>query len=140
VELKSKPGAPADPVKLIGVELAELDLSAARVETGAGTLTISGVTSTLASAEAFGGFYGAGEKLDDLTITLGAACGVLPQNPGGAATPPPVTQGEDLVPPLAFRPQALARTGADPEVLLAVAGFLLLSGAALRYRSRRRRS
>lgn len=140
VELKSKPGVPAEPVKLTGVELAKLDLSAARTETGAGTIAISGVTSTLASAEAFGGFYGAGEKLEDLTITLGAACGVLPPNPGDAATAPPVTQGEDLVPPLAFRPQALARTGAAPQILLAVAGFLLLDGAALRYSGRRKRS
>ncbi|MET0133037.1 MAG: HtaA domain-containing protein, partial [Kibdelosporangium sp.] len=132
VELKSRPGAPAQPVKLTGVELAKLDLAKAVTDNKDGTLTVSGVTATLASAEAFGGFYGAGEQLDDLTVTLGADCSTLPPAPG-PGTPPPLVEGGDLVPPLAFRPQQrLADTGVDAGVLLHVAVSLLLTGAVLR--------
>lgn len=113
VELVTSGPTPGKPTKLTGVELADLDLATAKTTDDAGVLTITGVRSTLTNSEAFAGFYGAGDKLDDLTLTLGSSCSTLPAPPGPAA-PPIVSAPQDLVPPLAFRPQRLADTGASP--------------------------
>ncbi|SFR22351.1 Htaa protein [Lentzea waywayandensis] len=97
----------------------------------AGVLTVTGAKSTLTNSEAFAGFYGAGDKLDDLTLTLGSSCSELPRQPGPAGPPPAAQTPQDLVPPLTFRPQRLANTGASLLVPL-IAGIVLLgSGIAL---------
>lgn len=132
VELVTSGPTPGKPTKLTGVELADLDFTTAKTTDEAGVLTITGVKSTLTNSEAFAGFYGAGDKLDDLTLTLGSSCAALPEQPGPAGPPPVAQAPQDLVPPLAFRPQRLANTGASPLVPL-IAGIVLLgSGIALR--------
>lgn len=131
VELVTSGPTPGKPAKLTGVELADLDLVPAKTTNDTGVLTITGVKSTLTNSDAFAGFYGAGDKLDDLTLTLGSSCSTLPDPPGPAGPPPAVQTPQDLVPPLAFRPQRLANTGADPVVPL-IAGIVLLGcGIAL---------
>ncbi|MFI6098016.1 HtaA domain-containing protein [Lentzea sp. NPDC051213] len=131
VELATSGPAPGTPTKLTGVELADLDLAAAKSASDAGVLTVTGVQATLTNSEAFAGFYGAGDRLDDLTLTLGSSCSSLPAPPGPAGPPPVVQAPQDLVPPLTFRPQRLASTGASPLVPL-IAGIVLLgSGIAL---------
>ncbi|MDX3662540.1 HtaA domain-containing protein [Streptomyces sp. ID05-26A] len=131
VELVTSGPTPGKPTKLIGVELADLDLAAAKTTNDAGVLTVTGVKATLTNSEAFAGFYGAGDKLDDLTLTLGSSCSVLPPQAGPAGPPPVAQTPQDLVPPLAFRPQRLANTGASPLVPLAAGFVLLVSGFAL---------
>ncbi|MFD4675519.1 HtaA domain-containing protein [Lentzea sp. NPDC058450] len=129
VELQTSGQTPGKPTKLTGVDLADLDLSKATTSDNAGVLTVTGVRATLTNSEAFAGFYGAGDKLDDLTLTLGSSCAQLPDQPGPAVQPPQAPQ--DLVPPLAFRPQGLANTGASPLVALALGIVLLGSGIVL---------
>lgn len=137
VELVTSGPTPGKPTKLTGVELADLDLATARTTDGDGVLTVTGVKSTLTNSAAFAGFYGAGDKLDDLTLTLGSSCSALPDAPGPAGPPPVAQTPQDLVPPLAFRPQRLADTGASPLVAL-IAGIVLLgSGIALSAAARR---
>ncbi len=132
VELTAKEGAPGKPAKLTGVELAKLNLDAAKATNADGVVTIAGVAATLASSEAFAGFYAAGDKLDTMTITLGAACSSLPPP---ASTPPAgaTEAAEDLVPPLNFRPAELANTGVNPVGLLTLGALLLMSGAGMVY-------
>ncbi|SDL29076.1 Htaa protein [Lentzea albidocapillata subsp. violacea] len=140
VELVTSGPTPGKPTKLTGVELADLDLAAAKTTVGGGVLTITGVRSTLTNSDAFAGFYGAGDKLDDLTLTLGSSCSALPQQPGPAGPPPVVQAPQDLVPPLAFRPQRLAGTGAS-ALAPSIAGFVLLvSGITVLTAARRRTS
>ncbi|WP_394613543.1 HtaA domain-containing protein [Lentzea sp. JNUCC 0626] len=130
VELQTSGQTPGKPTKLTGVDLADLDLRNATTSDNAGVLTVTGIKSTLTNSEAFAGFYGAGDKLDDLTLTLGSSCAQLPEQPGPAAIPP-AQAPQDLVPPLAFRPQRLANTGASPLVALALGIVLVGSGIAL---------
>jgi hypothetical protein len=138
VELKAQPGAPGNPTKLTGVELAKLNLDAARTTESDGTLSVTDIAATLASSEAFAGFYSAGDKLDNVTITLGAKCSTLPPPPPPGQNPPPPPGEEDLVPPLAFRPQ-LADTGVGLTGVW-IGGLLLLSGTVTLYFGRRRQA
>ncbi len=66
-----------------GVTIGTLDLSAAKVSTANGTTTYAAVPAVLTAAgvPAFGSFYAAGDALDPVTFTVGAAV----ENPG--ATP-----------------------------------------------------
>nr|CEL20536.1 hypothetical protein [Kibdelosporangium sp. MJ126-NF4]CTQ89447.1 hypothetical protein [Kibdelosporangium sp. MJ126-NF4] len=144
VELKAGAGAPGKPTKQTGVELAKLNFEAAKTTSANGVLTVTGVASTLASDEAFAGYYGKGEKLDELTVTLGAACSSLPaagnSSTGGGSGGGGGASGssDDLVPPLNFRPQGkLANTGAAPFGLVAMGTLFLLSGASMVYFGRR---
>ncbi|MFS8102252.1 HtaA domain-containing protein [Lentzea alba] len=131
VELVTSGPTPGKPTKLVGVELADLDLTTAKTTNTDGVLTVTGVKTTLTNSEAFAGFYGAGDKLDDLTLTSGSACSSLPTPPAPAGPPQAPQQPQDLVPPLNFRPNRLANTGASPLVPL-IAGIVLLgSGIAL---------
>ncbi|MET4225833.1 HtaA domain-containing protein [Oerskovia enterophila] len=63
-----------------GVTIATLDLSAAKVTTANGTTTYGAVPAVLTAAgvPAFGSFYAAGDALDPVTFTVGAAV----ENPG----------------------------------------------------------
>ncbi|MBN6039573.1 HtaA domain-containing protein [Amycolatopsis sp. 195334CR] len=140
VELKTTdPSAPGKPTNQPGVALADLDFGAAQSETPAGALSLSGVKVTLTAADAFAGFYQQGTELDELSVSVGAACSTLPSAGGGTGGGQPGTGGggQNLVPPVAFRP-SLASTG-FPGALLAGGGLLLLLlGAALLVLSRKR--
>ncbi|MFD4636396.1 HtaA domain-containing protein [Lentzea sp. NPDC058436] len=134
VELRTQPGAPANPVDLPGVELGKLTAPAATPS--GGLLTWSSVPVTLANSEAFAGFYQTGTDLDPLTMRLGADCADTPPPPPTATvTPPPASSGEDLIPQARFRPSdgtpALAATGADIEHGLWAGVVIVLSGLAL---------
>lgn len=84
-------------------DLASLDLASGRSTVTDGVLTVTGKT-TLTNSDAFAGFYGAGDKLDDLTLTLGSPCSALPDPPAPAGPQAPGPASQDLVPPLTFRP------------------------------------
>ncbi|GHH39152.1 HtaA domain-containing protein [Lentzea cavernae] len=134
VELRTQPGAPANPVALPGVELGRLTAPAATPS--GGLLTWPSVPVTLATSEAFAGFYQTGADLDPLTMRLGADCADTPPPPQTATVaPPPASSGDDLVPEARFRPTggtpALAATGADIEHGLWAGVVIVLSGLAL---------
>lgn len=136
IELKASEGAPASPVNLPGAELGRLTTPSATPADG--LLTWSDVPATLASSEAFGGFYNAGADLDPLTMHLGADCAAVPEPPKDAVVTPVVTQpsGDDLIPDVQFRPDgtstpALASTGADVEHTLWAGVVTFLAGLAI---------
>ncbi|GLY48719.1 hypothetical protein Lesp01_23750 [Lentzea sp. NBRC 102530] len=87
VELQASGQTPGTPAKLTGVDLADLNLGNATTSDNAGVLTVTGIRSTLTNSEAFTGFYRAGDKLDDLTPTLGSSCAQLPEQPRPATKP-----------------------------------------------------
>ncbi|SDG05382.1 Htaa protein [Lentzea fradiae] len=134
IELKASEGAPAAPANLPGVEFGRLTTPAATPADG--LLTWKDVPATLASSEAFGGFYNAGTDLDPLTMHLGADCAAVPAPPQEAVVTPPAAQpAENLVPDVQFRPDgtsapALASTGADVEHTLWAGVVTLLAGLA----------
>ncbi|KFU81586.1 hypothetical protein BB31_09455 [Amycolatopsis lurida NRRL 2430] len=139
VELKTTSGAPSPPINQPGVELASLDLAAAKTSEGAGALSVAGIKVTLGNAEAFAKFYKVGEALDEATVTLGASCASLPSGsvpgPGGGAG------SDDLVPEVKYRPNsALAATGVDGGVWLLWGLVLLGAGTGLMLVVRRRRA
>ncbi|MGC7102920.1 HtaA domain-containing protein [Amycolatopsis lurida] len=142
VELKTTdPSAPGKPTNQPGVALANLDFSGAQSETPAGVLSLSGVKVTLTAADAFAGFYQQGTELDDLVVTLGAACANLPNSGGGTVGGQPGTDGggQNLVPPVTFRPEgSLASTGVPGGLLIGIGLALLLLGAVLLIASRKR--
>ncbi|WP_219823915.1 HtaA domain-containing protein [Actinokineospora auranticolor] len=71
-----------------------------------GVLTWQNTPATLASSEAFAGFYQAGADLDPITLVLAAHCATPPTTPPAAnpAAPPAVTPTQNLVPEARFRP------------------------------------
>lgn len=118
----------------------DLDLATSKTTNGADVLTVTDPKVTLTNSEAFAGLHGAGDEPGDLTLTLGSPCSALPPQPGPAG-PPPVTRApQDLVQPLAFRPQRLVNTGASPMVPSAAGFVLLVSGFALVRAARRETS
>ncbi|EMD27111.1 HtaA domain-containing protein [Amycolatopsis azurea] len=130
VELKTTSGAPSPPISQPGVELAALDLAAAKTTEGAGVLSVAGVKVTLGNAEAFAKFYKVGEVLDEATVTLGASCANLPGGSGPGAGPGSGSGSDDLVPDVKYRPDsALASTGVESGVWLL--GGLVLLGVGL---------
>ncbi|ONI74615.1 hypothetical protein ALI144C_37885 [Actinosynnema sp. ALI-1.44] len=138
VELTANAGGQGKPTKQTGVELAKLNFESAKTSSADGVLTVSGVAATLASDDAFAGYYSKGEKLDDATVTLGAECSSLPaaaSQSGGSGGGASGSQ-EDLVPALNFRPP-LANTGSAPFGLVATGVLLVLSGAWLVHFGRR---
>ncbi|WP_020669995.1 HtaA domain-containing protein [Amycolatopsis nigrescens] len=139
VELDAREGSGKEPVNRPGVALADLDLGPARVENAAGVLSVSGVKAKLTSADAFGGFYQAGDALDDVTVLIGADCSDLPAVGGAPATGGQAGAGENLVPAVNFRPSGLAATGATLAPLYTGLG-LLSAGVALVLVARRRAS
>ncbi|MEU3270941.1 HtaA domain-containing protein [Saccharomonospora sp. NPDC006951] len=144
VELRAEEGAPSESVNLPDVTLAELDLAGAEVRDEGGALAIENVAATLASDEAFAGFYAAGTELDPVSLRLGAECAQLPGGNGGNTGGVGAgggAGGDNLVPSVQFRPQAgangLAQTGIG--ALPIYAGLSLLAGGiALTLLARRR--
>ncbi|RZQ59904.1 HtaA domain-containing protein [Amycolatopsis suaedae] len=134
------PKAPAKPVKQTGVALATLDLGAATRADKPGVVAFTGIAASLTSPEAFGGFYTAGTPLDPVSVALGAECSTLPGLGGAAGSGPGGTggAGQNLVPPVKFRPSGgLAATGL-PWFLVPAGLTLLLAGTALVLATRRR--
>ncbi|ACU36805.1 HtaA domain-containing protein [Actinosynnema mirum] len=137
IALRADPGAPAQPVDLPDVALANLDLGGGNHTGAAGSLSWTGVPSTLTSAEAFASFYQAGTALDPVDLAVAADCAKLPEGPPAAppgATPPAQAAGGggDLVPEVRHRPaQQLANTGSDVEDVLWLGVSLLLAGTAV---------
>ncbi|MFI6308041.1 HtaA domain-containing protein [Amycolatopsis thailandensis] len=132
VELKTTSGAPSPPINQPGVELASLDLAAAKTTEGAGVLSVAGIKVTLGNAEAFAKFYTVGEVLDEAAVTLGASCANLPggSGPGSGPGAGSGSGSDDLVPDVKYRPDsALASTGVESGVWLL--GGLVLLGAGL---------
>ncbi|MFK0247450.1 HtaA domain-containing protein [Amycolatopsis azurea] len=130
VQLKTTSGAPSPPIDQPGVELASLDLAAAKTTEGAGVLSVAGVKVTLGNAEAFAKFYTVGEVLDEAAVTLGASCANLPGGSGPGAGSGSGSGSDDLVPDVKYRPDsALASTGVESGVWLL--GGLVLLGAGL---------
>ncbi|SFQ70423.1 Htaa protein [Amycolatopsis rubida] len=145
VRLVAQPGAPASSVDLPQATLAKLTLSGAQRQPGEGTLLVSGIGAKLASSDAFAGFYQTGAELDPATVGIAASCAAPPPL-GGDASGTGGTgggSGQDLVPPLKFRPEsdtgALASTGADAWPPLYLGLSLLLGGAALVFVAQTRR-
>ncbi|ASR35576.1 hypothetical protein BAY61_11865 [Prauserella marina] len=143
VELRAEEGAPSESVNLPGVALAELDLAGAEVRDEGGALAIEDIAATLASDEAFAGFYTAGTELDPVSLTLGAECAQLPGGNGGntGGIGAGGGSGNNLVPSVQFRPQAgangLAQTGMGAWPVYAGLS-LLVGGVALTLLARRR--
>jgi hypothetical protein len=143
VELTTTTGAGTPPVSKPGVALATLDLATAKTVEGEGTVTVSEIKAALTSSDAFGGFYQAGDVLDDVAATLGADCAKLPDpgpgTPGGGQVGG--GSGDDLVPEVAYRPSGsannLASTGATLAPL-SLGLLLLAAGCALVLFTRRR--
>ncbi|MFJ4104508.1 HtaA domain-containing protein [Amycolatopsis japonica] len=134
VGLKTTSGAPSPPISQPGVELASLDLAAAKTTEGAGALSVAGIKVTLGNAEAFAKFYKVGEVLDEATVSLGASCAHLPgpggSGPGASGSGPGTS--DDLVPDVKYRPDAaLASTGVDGGVWLLWGLVLLGAGVGL---------
>ena len=105
VRLASAPGAPSEPTEPTGDALTPLDSAGATRKSENGVVVVSGIKATLTGSEAFAGFYETGAALDDVTVTLGAACATLPEG-DGTTTPPGEQDDEDLVPQLRYRPPA----------------------------------
>lgn len=74
------------PIDLKAVDLADLALPASTSSDGVTTWTSAPATLTAAGAEAFSGFYQAGDAIDPVTFTVGASTGT-PTEPGTPGTP-----------------------------------------------------
>jgi hypothetical protein len=121
------------------VAFAELDLPAGVPAPVDGVLTLTDVPATLteAGAEAFAGFYVAGEDLDPLTIILAiddaeVALPTLPEDTSGGGGPIAVGVGDRVTAPASPAvPATLPATGATELALAALAALLLASGALM---------
>jgi hypothetical protein len=121
------------------VAFAELDLPAGVPAPVDGVLTLTDVPATLteAGAEAFAGFYVAGEDLDPLTIILAiddaeVALPTLPEDTSGGGGPIAVGVGDRVTAPASPAvPATLPATGATELALAALAALLLVSGALM---------
>ncbi|MEP7766109.1 HtaA domain-containing protein, partial [Sanguibacter sp. 26GB23] len=112
-----------------GIAIASLNLAAGASDASSGRVSWSGVPATLTAtaAAAFEGFYAAGEAMDPVSFVL----------PLGATTDCTAASGANIAKYQGGAP-GLATTGADVGTLVGGASLMLLLGAALVARSRRK--
>ncbi|SOD58967.1 Htaa protein [Streptomyces zhaozhouensis] len=143
-DVSSKDRESGEVTEYTDLTVAELDVPADALNPEGDVLALDGVPATLTAdgAEAFGGFYEAGEELDPVSVSLAFSEDArLPDGDGGSTGGDSDGATGGLSPQGGASGGALAATGAGGQeaTLLGAAGVLALGGlAAVRYARVRR--